>query len=171
MLVSAVHINAESPWSIGLHMSLLSWTSLPPPGPSYPQSTRSDLPVSHKVCRWQCQNLRTRLGFTGSCFVAKWSLPLGDLMDYSTPGSPVLHCLPEFAQILIYWVSAAVSPSHPLSPSSPQSSRIATGWEGGNPVTDWVREGSQPWDWQVRQSPSDWGKARIHSQWRGTRAQ
>ena len=24
---------------------------------------------------------------------------LCDLMDYSTPGPPILHCLPEFAQI------------------------------------------------------------------------
>ena len=29
-------------------------------------------------------------------------------MDCSTPGSPVLHCLPEFAQIHVHWVGDAI---------------------------------------------------------------
>ena len=29
-------------------------------------------------------------------------------MDYSTPGSPLLHYLEEFAQILVYRVSDAI---------------------------------------------------------------
>ena len=37
-------------------------------------------------------------------------------IDYSTPGFPVLHYLPEFAQIHVHWVSDAIQPSHPLSP-------------------------------------------------------
>ena len=32
-------------------------------------------------------------------------------MDYSTPGSPVFHCLPEFAQIHVRWL---MIPSHHL---------------------------------------------------------
>ena len=40
-------------------------------------------------------------------------------MDCSTPGLPVLHNLPEFAQTHVHWVSDAIQPSHPLlSPSS-----------------------------------------------------
>ena len=35
-------------------------------------------------------------------------------MDCSTPGFPVLHCLPELAQTHIHWVSDATQPSHPL---------------------------------------------------------
>ena len=31
---------------------------------------------------------------------------------------PVLHYLPEFAQTHVRWVSDAIQPSHPLSPSS-----------------------------------------------------
>ena len=31
-------------------------------------------------------------------------------MDCSTPGSLVLHCLPEFAQIHVHWVSDAIYP-------------------------------------------------------------
>ena len=47
--------------------------------------------------------------------VAKLCLTLCDSMDCSMPGSPVLHCLPEFAQTHVYWVGDAVQPSHPKS--------------------------------------------------------
>ena len=36
-------------------------------------------------------------------------------LDFSTPGFPVLHCLPEFAQSHVHWVGDAIQPSHPLS--------------------------------------------------------
>ena len=39
--------------------------------------------------------------------------------DCSTPGFPVHHCLPEFAQTHVHWVDNAMQPSHPLSPPSP----------------------------------------------------
>ena len=42
-----------------------------------------------------------------------------DPMDCSTPGFPVLHCLLEFVQTHVLWVSDAMQPSHPLSPPSP----------------------------------------------------
>ena len=38
------------------------------------------------------------------CSVAKSGVTLCDPMGYSTLGFPVLHCLPEFAQIHIHWV-------------------------------------------------------------------
>ena len=37
------------------------------------------------------------------------------LMDCSTPGSLVLHCLSQFAQTRVHWVDDAIQPSHPLS--------------------------------------------------------
>ena len=40
-------------------------------------------------------------------------------MGYSTPGIPVLHYLPEFAQIHVHWASDAIKPSHSLLPPSP----------------------------------------------------
>ena len=40
-------------------------------------------------------------------------------MDCSTPGFPVLHHLPEFAQTRVHWVSDTIQPSHPLSSPSP----------------------------------------------------
>ena len=39
-------------------------------------------------------------------------------MDYSMPGFPVLHHLPEFAQTHVLWVDDAIQPSHPLLPAS-----------------------------------------------------
>ena len=40
---------------------------------------------------------------------------LCDPMDCSTPGFPVLHHLPEFAQTQVHWVSDTILPSHSLS--------------------------------------------------------
>ena len=40
-------------------------------------------------------------------------------MDGSTPGFPVLHYFPEFAQTYVHRVSDVIQPSHPLSPPSP----------------------------------------------------
>ena len=53
------------------------------------------------------------------CSVAKSCPTLCDPMNLSTPAFPVLHCLPEFAQIRVHWVSNAIQPSHPLLPPSP----------------------------------------------------
>ena len=39
-------------------------------------------------------------------------------MDWSTPGSSLLYCFPEFAWIHVHWVSDDISPSHPLLPPS-----------------------------------------------------
>ena len=50
------------------------------------------------------------------CSVTKSCLTLCGLMDCSTPGSSVLHYLPEFAQSHVHWVSDAIHTSHPLSP-------------------------------------------------------
>ena len=44
-------------------------------------------------------------------------------MDCSPPGSSVLHCLPEFAQVHVCWVGDAIQPSHPLSSPSPAFNR------------------------------------------------
>ena len=42
-----------------------------------------------------------------------------DPMDCSTPGLPVHHQLPEFAQIHVHGVGDAIQPSLPLQPSFP----------------------------------------------------
>ena len=43
-------------------------------------------------------------------------------MDYSMPGLPVPHHLPEFAQVHVHCISDAIQPSHPLTLSSPSLS-------------------------------------------------
>ena len=50
---------------------------------------------------------------------------LCDRIDYSIPGFPVLHCLPEFVQTHVHWVSDAIQPSHPLSSPSPPALNLS----------------------------------------------
>ena len=57
-----------------------------------------------------------------SCCSVTQSCPtLCDPMDYSTPGFPVLHYLPEFVPTLVHQVSDAISPSVAPFSSCPQS--------------------------------------------------
>ena len=53
------------------------------------------------------------------CSGAKLCPTLWDPMDCSMPGFRVFHCLPEFAQTYVNWVSDAIQPFHPLSFPSP----------------------------------------------------
>ena len=46
-------------------------------------------------------------------------------MDCSTPGFPVHHQLPEFAQTHVHWVGDAIQPSHPLSSPSPPAFNLS----------------------------------------------
>ena len=52
------------------------------------------------------------------CSVAKLCLTLRDSMNCSTPGFPVPHHLPEFAQVHVPCIGDAIQSSHPLTPSS-----------------------------------------------------
>ena len=67
--------------------------------------------------------------FTGLCCwcsVAKLCPTLCNPMDCcSTPGSSVLHCLPESAQTYGHWVSDAIQPSRPLSSPSPPAFNLS----------------------------------------------
>ena len=58
------------------------------------------------------------------CSIVQQCLTLCDRMDCSTPGFPVLHHLPDFAQIHIHWVSDTIQPSHPLLPFSPPALKL-----------------------------------------------
>ena len=46
-------------------------------------------------------------------------------MNCNTPGFPVLHCLPKFAQTHVHWVSDTIQSSHPLLPTSPPALNIS----------------------------------------------
>ena len=61
------------------------------------------------------------------CSVAKSCPTLWDAMDCSTPGFPVLLCLPEFAQTRVYLVSDVIQSPHPVLPTSPPALSISQG--------------------------------------------
>ena len=44
---------------------------------------------------------------------------------FETPGYPVPHHLPEFAQVHVHCISDAIHPSHPLMPSSPSALNLS----------------------------------------------
>ena len=52
------------------------------------------------------------------CSIPESWLALCDPMNCSTPGFPVLHYLPKFAQTHVHWVGDAIQQSHPLLLSS-----------------------------------------------------
>ena len=49
---------------------------------------------------------------------------LCDPMNYSMPGLPIHHQLPEFTQIHVHRVDDAIQPSHPLSSPAPPVLRM-----------------------------------------------
>ena len=59
------------------------------------------------------------------CSVAQSCLTLCNPIDWSTPGFPVLHYLPGFAQTHVLWVSDAIQSYYPLSPPSPPALNIS----------------------------------------------
>ena len=46
-------------------------------------------------------------------------------VDFSTPGLPVPHHLPKFAQVHVHCISDAIQLSHPLMPSSPPALNLS----------------------------------------------
>ena len=45
--------------------------------------------------------------------------------DCSTPGLPVPHHFPKFAQVHVHYIGDAIQPSHPLMPSSPSAFNLS----------------------------------------------
>ena len=67
----------------------------------------------------ECNGLRFLMRVHCFCYSVTKSCPtICDPMDCSTPDSPVLHYLLQFAQTHVRWVDDAIQPSHPLSPPS-----------------------------------------------------
>ena len=60
-----------------------------------------------------------------SVVVQSCSPTLCNPMDCSTPGLPVPHSLPKFAQVHVHCISDAVQLSHPLTPSSPSAGNVS----------------------------------------------
>ena len=63
-------------------------------------------------------------------------------MDYSMPGLPVHHQLPEFTQTRVHWVSDAIQPSH-LSSISFSSRLQSFPASGSFPMNQFFKSGGQ----------------------------
>ena len=50
--------------------------------------------------------------------MAQSCLTLCNHVDWSTPGFPVHHQLPELTQTYVHWIHDAIQPSHPVIPFS-----------------------------------------------------
>ena len=96
---------------------------------------------------------------SSSCF---W---LCNPIDWSRPGFPVLHNLPEFAQIYVHWFGDAIQPSHPLSSPSPLALNLSQhqGLFQGVGCSHWVAKvlelqlQHQSFEWVLRVDfLSDW---------------
>ena len=69
---------------------------------------------------WHISYCKERVLVSCWCWpVAKLCPTLCSPMNCSTLVFPVFHCLLKFAQILVYWLTDAIHPSHPLPLSSP----------------------------------------------------
>ena len=73
------------------------------------------------------------------CSALKSCSTLCDHMDWNMLGFPVLHCLPESAQIHVHWVSDSIQPSHPL----PLSSLFAFNLSQHQDLFQWVGSSHQ----------------------------
>ena len=88
------------------------------------------------------------------CLVAKSCLILCDFMNYRLPGSSVLHCLPELAQIHVHWVGDTVYPAYPLLLPS-LAFNLSQHW-GLFQCVDSLHHMAKVLELQLQQLPSQW---------------
>ena len=89
-------------------------------GPQYPYPWSYIWKLNHRRSEdrtWLAFGYIHGCGTKNCCCSVSQSCPtLWNSIDWSTPGFPVLHCLLEFAQTHVHWVSDAIQPSPPLTP-------------------------------------------------------
>ena len=78
---------------------------------------RVHLKMDGSYAKWNKPDRERQItcGFTCCCSVTRSCPTLCDPMDCSTPGFPVLHSLPEFAQAHVHQIGDANQLSHPLT--------------------------------------------------------
>ena len=113
-------LGREDPLGKGIatHSSILAWRiwwTEDPGGLQFMESkgVRYDWAANTTII-----NATTATSYLLFCSVAKWCPTLCYPVDCGTPGFPVLHYLPEFAQTHVHWVSDAIQPPHLLLSSS-----------------------------------------------------
>ena len=79
-----------------------------------PQMTKRENDDTSDETSTTPHNSWVAIPFILSCSVAESHPTLCDPMDCTTPGFPILHHLPEFAQTHFHWISDVIQPSHPL---------------------------------------------------------
>ena len=85
------------------------------------------------------------------CSVTQSCPTLCNPKDCSTPGSPVLHYLLEFAQTHVHWVSDAIQASHPLLLLSPPALNLSQHQGLFQGVSSWPKY----WSFSFSISPSN----------------
>ena len=103
----------SSPVCCKMYTSILTFTPLDPGEPlSSHFNKQAYLPMLQCLQRcWGRDQLRITVlkdDFHCSCLVTKSCPTFCNPMDCSTPGFPVLSCLPEFTQIHVHWVIHAI---------------------------------------------------------------
>ena len=113
------------------YFSILAWRILPteePGGLQSMESQRVDIFCFKKPNFCKSKDLTLRLFYLPQ-LVSEFSHSVMSNslqpMDYSTPGFPVHHQLPELAQTHVHWISDAIQPSHFLSSPSPPAFNLA----------------------------------------------
>ena len=88
------------------------------------------------------------------CSVTKLCPTLHDPIYCSTPAFPICHHLPEFAQVHVHWIGAAIQPSHPLLPASPPALNLSQHqiFSNESPVCIWW---PKYWNFSFSISPSN----------------
>ena len=105
----------------------------------------AEVEARHAECRGgedEEENSLENGGFQSPCLITKSCLTLCHPINYSTPGFPVLHHLPKFAQTHVHWVGDTIQPSHPLSPPSPPAYNLSQ-HQGLFPVSCLFTSGGQ----------------------------
>ena len=69
------------------------------------------------------KDLRVKVNCYGCCSVTQSCPTLCDSVNWSMPGLPVLHHLPELSETHVHWIGDAIQPSYPLSSPFPPAFR------------------------------------------------
>ena len=105
LLKILIHVNLEQGMQKGCIAHILS---------GFLQATQSLSQLLHSA-------FSAKAAMFCCCSVAQLCLTLHDAMDCSTPGLPVPHHLPEYAQVHVHCIGDVIQPSHPLMPSFPSA--------------------------------------------------